>query len=72
MNEFIQKLQSDKAFADEAFPRIIETANQPKARKGFIYECLGQYAEAIECYESMGEDKPEDRIEHLRELVKQA
>lgn len=63
---------ADKTFDDEAFPNIIKAANQPKARKGFLYECMGQYAEAIECYEAMGEDKPEDRIEHLRERVKQA
>ena len=62
---------TNKTFSGEAFPRKIKAANRPKGRKGFLYECMGQFAEAIECYEAMREDKPEVRIERLREQMKQ-
>ena len=57
----------DKPFPDEAFPNVIEPADQPKGRKGFVFECLGQFAEAIACYEAMAEEgRPTDRITCLR------
>ena len=43
----------DKIFDGEAMPKIITTADQPTARRGFVNECLGHYAEAIECYEAI-------------------
>ena len=63
---------ANKVFSGEAFPRKIKRANQPKGRKGFLYECLGQYAEAVKCYEAMGEDQPEDRIVALRKLMQES
>ena len=59
----------DKPFADEAFPREYTVDDQPKGRKGFLHECQGHYAEAIECYEAMGKNKPDDRIRQLREKM---
>lgn len=60
---------ANKVFSGEAFPRKIKAANRPKGRKGFLHECLGRYADAIECYEAMGDDQPTDRIERLRKLL---
>lgn len=60
---------ANKTFSGEAYPRKIKTANQPKGRKGFLYECRGLFVEAIECYESMGEDRPAERIELLRKCL---
>lgn len=37
---------TNKTFSGEAFPRKIKAANRPKGRKGFLYECMGQFAEA--------------------------
>lgn len=59
----------DKPFADEAFPMKITEADQPWGRKGFVHECLGRYAEAIECYEAFKQNRPEDRIKRLREQL---
>ena len=60
----------DKIFDGEAIPKIITTADQPTARRGFVNECLGHYAEAIECYEAIEEKgRPADRIKHLREKL---
>ena len=60
----------DKIFDGEAMPKIITTADQPTARRGFVNECLGHYAEAIECYEAIEEKgRPADRIKHLREKL---
>lgn len=38
-------------------------------KKGFILECLGRYAEAIDCYEAMGDHSPIRRIESLRKKL---
>lgn len=59
----------DKPFADEAFLMEISADDQPLGRKGFIHECMGRYAEAIESYEAFTEGRPDDRIQRLRKKI---
>lgn len=59
----------NKSFADEAFPRKIKASDQPLGRKGFIHECLGNYQEAIDCYEAFSEGRPDERIDCLRKKL---
>ena len=60
----------DKPFEGEAFPAKITPEDQLLGRKGFIHECLGHYAEAIECYEAINEEgRPVGRIKTLREKL---
>lgn len=59
----------NKSFADEAFPRKIKASDQPLGRKGFIHECLGNYQEALDCYEAFSEGRPDERIEFLRKKL---
>lgn len=65
-DDLSQKPPVNKVFADEAFPRKIKTSDQPLGRKGFIHECLGNYKEAIACYEAFSDGRPDDRIDYLR------
>lgn len=68
-DDLSQKPPVNKIFADEAFPRKIKASDQPLGRKGFVHECLGNYQEAIACYETFSEGCPEDRIESLRKKL---
>ena len=65
-DDLSQKPPVNRVFADEAFPRKIKTSDQPLGRKGFIHECLGNYKEAIACYEAFSDGRPDDRIDYLR------
>lgn len=69
LNDLGQKPPINKIFADEAFPRKIKASDQPLGRKGFIHECLGNYQEAIACYEAFSEGRPDERIECLHKKL---
>ena len=59
----------EMAYLQMGLANELNASGNSMGRKGFIYECLGLYEEAIECYEAMGKERPTDRIERLRKKL---
>ncbi len=61
----LSEVPEEKPYADEVFDKKITPEDIPMARKGILYECLGQPDKALQCFLSVQSVNLKDRIDRL-------